>query len=1632
MKDFAERIAKLSPQKLALLAIDLQRRIEARDEPVAVVGIGCRFPGGVHDGDSFWRLLEEGRSAIGPVPESRWPAAAWRAADLPTPDCGLLDQIDRFDPLFFGLSPREAASLDPQQRLLMEVAWEALEDAAIAPDRLGGSRTGVFIGLSTHDYAQLSLGDAPAAMDAYTLTGGSHAVAAGRLSYVLGLQGPSLAVDTSCSSSLTAVHLACQSLRAGECDLALAGGVNVILSPVTSSVLAKSGLLALDGRCKFGDGAADGYVRGEGCGIVVLKTLSAACAAHDPILALIRSTAVNQDGRSSGLTVPNGPAQAALIRQALAQAGVEPHEIGCVEAHGTGTALGDPIELQALGSVLGKGRATPLRVGSIKTNLGHLEAAAGIAGLIKLVLALRRGMIPPTLNVTQPTGHVDWPALGIRLARKIEPWPGARRVGGVSSFGFSGTNVHAILEAYETSFAVPPPGGTNANDPGLFVLSARDEKALRELAGMWAEKLSGAAAPPLDEVCRTAALGRAHFGRRLACVVSDRGDLCRRLRAFAFGAGAEGLFAGEARGPVPPSVAFDFAPDCAPPLREQITGRWRDWGVRPGGGDQNCLRLELNAASAGREPMLQSAARLFVSGVPLDWAAIAGSGARAPSMPTYPFQRERYWIESIRPPLPEAWGPSRPAQAAPAPDLDECLYDVEWREQPAAAAAPAAPAFSLAAAAERLGLHLSEIHDENRLELYDALQPEIDRVCVGYILRAFRKLGWSPAAGQPFTHARFVAELGIVPAQHRLVERLLNVLVQDGVLAGEEGTYRFVAEPADSDPDATLAGMKERYGAFSAELTLLGRCAPFVAEVLRGQCDALSLIFPGGDMKIAEHLYQEAPTAHAFNQLLGRAVEELVGGFPAGRPMRILEIGAGTGGTTAHVIGRLPAGRVRYTYTDISPMFIEWGAEKFKDCPFIEYRPLDIGRDPAAQGFAARSYDIVIAANVLHATPDLRKTLARTRELLAPGGALVLLECVLPQRYGDLTFGMTEGWWAFADRDLRPDSQFIDAVRWPWLLENAGFEDPRILPGESAAASSVAFAQQRVILARAPRASRAGNWLVLPDRSGVAEALAGVLRSRGESCTLAGPQDSALGPQHSFTGIVDCRALDAPPLEALDAPALMELQQAMLGRVVAVMRGLMSAPGGAQPRLWLATRGACGFHVSAPEQATVYGVARVIAMENPEFACTHVDLDPAASASENASALAGELDPSSAESQVACRAGVRRVARMRRARLASGGAPLIRPDGAYLIAGGLGGLGLVTAAWLVERGARQLALLGRRAPTPQAQARIEDLERSGAHVLAMACDVTRAEPLRRALERIEAEAGPLRGVIHSACVLDDAVIARMDPGRIERVLAPKVAGAWNLHRLTQGLALDHFVLYSSGASLVGTAGQANYVAANAFLDALAHWRRGRGLPGLSVNWGPWTEVGFAAGRTFGRAIATISIEQGFAALDRLFAGAPPQVGVLPIQWPELLASLKQWPRGIPPFYEEFTATPGTEAAPAPPEGLSRETFGAASPDERRRLLVEFLGRELGEVLGFGRAIEPRRSILELGFDSLMAVKLRARINSRLGLTIPLKRLLDGPSAELIAARLLETAGDPAGAPRAPTAGAPTRWVGGAV
>jgi acyl transferase domain-containing protein len=532
-------------------------------EPIAIIGTGCRFPG-ADNPEAFWQLLRNGVDAISEVPPDRWDIDAFYAPDPATPGKmntrygGFLERVDGFDPDFFGISPREAERIDPQQRVVLEVAWEALENAGVVPSSLSGSQTGVYIGIGNYDYGILLSKDL-VGINAYDGTGNTLGVAANRLSYLLNLRGPSIAIETACSSSLVALHLACRSLQNAESNLCLIGAVSLMLSPAQTITYSQARMMASDGHCKTFDASADGYVRGEGCGIVVLKRLSDAMRDGDNIQAIIRGSAINQDGLSNGLTAPNGPSQQSVIRQALKNAEVEPAQISYVEAHGTGTSLGDPIEVRSLKTVLMQGRSSeqPCWIGAVKTNIGHLEAAAGMAGLLKVVLSLQHQEIPPNLHLKQLNPYISFEGTPFAIPTEIQPWVASQgnRFAGVSSFGFGGTNAHVILEEAPASSDV----ADDIQRPlQLLTLSTKSEQALQDSARHYEEFLASHPELSLADVCFTANTGRSHFEQRLAVIAESTTQLRQQLKAFLAESGTAGLASGQVQSSKPPKIAFLF------------------------------------------------------------------------------------------------------------------------------------------------------------------------------------------------------------------------------------------------------------------------------------------------------------------------------------------------------------------------------------------------------------------------------------------------------------------------------------------------------------------------------------------------------------------------------------------------------------------------------------------------------------------------------------------------------------------------------------------------------------------------------------------------------------------------------------------------------------------------------------------------------------------------------------------------------------------------------------------------------------------------------------------------------------------------------------------------------------------
>jgi len=970
----------------------------------------------------------------------------------------------------------------------------------------------------------------------------------------------------------------------------------------------------------------------------------------------------------------------------------------------------------------------------------------------------------------------------------------------------------------------------------------------------------------------------------------------------------------------------------------------------------------------------------------------------------------------------------------------------------------------------------------NDMGSYARMLPALDEVAGVVVAHALRTLGGSAEPGATVTAAEVMEACGILGRHRRLVDRMLEMLAEDGVLSRDGAAWRVARPFPDADPARMLAELRARFPAFETEITLFARCCEALPDALRGDVDPLQLLFPGGSLEDAGKLYRETPSARTYNGLVRDAIATAIRDVPADRALRIIEIGAGTGGTTSHVLPILPAGRTEYVFTDVSPHFLNRARTEFASFPFVRYELLDITRDPEEQGFRPGTFDIVIAANVLHATPDLRQTLRNVARLLAPNGLLVLYEVVARQRFADLTVGLTEGWWAFNDPDIRPSYALLPRKAWRDVLAQTGFTGVAIIPGDDAegvlrdqavilahggaSAGSLATPTSQDVTATAASTPRGanddvgstltGSWLVFADTGGTGEALAKALRERGLRCVVVtrGAGFDAVRPDHiaidpdspdalrrllaeappPVRGVVHLWSLDAAVPLGAEPEALLAACRRASGTALQLAQALIRAGAKEPPTLWLVTRGAQGtgdpgLPAPDPVQATTWGLSHTIAIEHPELRCTRVDLDPLESVDVAAARLAAEIiddareqrTSSAREDQIAFRGGRRRVRRVVRATSVGepGAAIRFHAERTYLITGGLRGLGPAVAEWMVRHGARHLVLMGRNEPPSATREALERMRRSGAHVLVARGDVSRYGDLERILAEASRMMPPLAGVIHGAGVLDDATLLQQDWARFETVLAPKALGAWNLHVLTRGLEVDTFVLFSSGAGLMGAGGQANHSAANAFLDALAHHRRALGLPAVSINWGAWAEIGAAADRELGPGMRRFSVAEGLEALGRVLAAAQPaaepriaQVAVLDVDWHQALGVTRD--KDAPPLVAELLAAEEPPAGPGParPGRSLLEELEATPPAQRSALIQRFVRRTAADVLGLGAddGIGSHRPLQELGLDSLMAVELRNKLGQAVGRVLPATLLFEHPTvaalAEFLSAEVL--------------------------
>jgi acyl transferase domain-containing protein/acyl carrier protein len=1718
-------------------------------EAAAIVGIGCRFPS-ASSPDALWSMLVDGVDAISEVPADRWAVDSYYSSGTGAGRTrskwgGFVEDIDRFDAEFFGISPREAELMDPQQRLLLEVVHEAFEDAGTPLSSLVGQRVGVYVGGFTLDYMLLQLGGVDYShVEPHAATGSMMTLLANRLSYVFGFTGPSVTVDTACSSSLTAAHLAFRALQSGDCDVAVVAGANAMLTPAYTIAESRAGMLSPTGRSRAFDSRADGYVRGEGAGAVVLRSLRDVRRDGQRYYAAIRGTAANQDGRSEGITVPSGEAQQRLMRSALAEAGVAPGEVAFVEAHGTGTPVGDPIEANAIGAVVGERRYSgrPCYLGSIKTNIGHLEAAAGVAGLIKAALQLHHGQLPPHLHLETPNPAIDLDALGLRIPRRPEPLQADDRFACVNSFGFGGANAHVVLERAAVPADRAEPDETPA--PVLLPLSAKSPAALAALAQSYADLCQGSTASAA-QLAAAAGVRRDHHPVRRAVVGSTPAELAAALAAqadgdrtaagLAFvysgmgpqwaGMGAE-LYATEpvfraavdevaAHGdPIAGwSLAAAFTGELAPERMEEtevaqpanfalqvgLTALWRSWGVEAdvvvghsagepaaawaagvlsladavqvsyarsitqqtttGRGrllavgeplDRLQARLTLHPERRIDLAAVNSPTALTVVGADEDVAALAGEleaddvfcRALAVKVPYHSFYMETikddllarvqditalpariplvstvtggplegpafdagYWYRNVREPVRfEAavraileQGVATFLEIGPHPVLTRSI--AETAEHVTAHGVRAVSSLRRGAPERETALHAAA-------ELYTRGADLDWTALTGAPTRDDVRLPLYPWQRKRYWHPERESARLTTPPPHPLLSRRV-----DG--AGYEWEVDLDAPRLAWLDDHRIEGTGVFPGAGYLELALwAGREVHGSAEHLVCQdvrfLKALYLD-PGAQPRVRLHL---DAASGAFSIRSAQGDDDSWTTHASGR--------LGLGGERAQTQpSALPTQRSALrleaadAYAELAALGLDYGPE-FRTVEWVTRHDAQaVARVSLSAGQRAVAGDYVAHPLVVDAGLQVLALAAMQGDRDRTFMPTAVDECRVHAPVPPEVLVRTSIRRGADDDGIVGDVSVFD-LDGRCVLEALGCRAQDVRTGAGTAPPVVYYSLewQRLDDPVAASAADPGRWVVVGDShfadlAGAALADQGADVQRVRRGLGAAELRATLDRLAPVRGLLDLGPLSVRPADGPEA-AVRAGQQAMHDfQACAAVR--QADP----PRTWLVTQRAQPVRgeVANSLQAAVWGVGRVGGhFELQSVWGGLVDVDELSA--DVAARLARQVLSGEREDQLGLYGSDRYAARIRPVDVPARPAALFRRDGAYLVTGGLGGLGLEVARWMVRNGARHLVLAGRRglpprhewssAPDPAVRA-VQELEALGASVEVLSCDVADVAAVRGLREGREREGRvPIRGVVHSAGTSVPQLLVNMSDDDFRSIALAKVHGGWALDQVFP-TGLDFFVVFSSVASLVVSAGQTNYAAGNAYLDSLVFERRSRGEPALSVNWGPWGDVGMATKLDLveffvGRGLQPTMSAQGTESLGRLLLTDHTQVAPLAPDWTTAIAT---YPMGMAPPMLDDVRSSAVPAAEAPDVHAFADLLATAAAEDVPCLVREQTRRLVAKVLRYPEDdLRDDLPLPALGLDSMMAIELRSRLEKALGANVPVVTLLRGATLD---------------------------------
>ncbi|WP_409185655.1 SDR family NAD(P)-dependent oxidoreductase [Amycolatopsis sp. VS8301801F10] len=1641
---------------------------QAGSEPIAIVGMDCRYPGGVGSPEDLWELVATGTDAIGPFPADRgWALEALydpsgeRPGTTNTREAGFLYDAAEFDPEFFGISPREARAMDAQQRLLLQTSWTALERAGIVPETLRGSSTGVFAGVMYHDY----LGHEAAG-----------SVVSGRVAYALGLEGPAVTVDTACSSSLVALHWAAQALRRGDCSLALVGGVTVMATPGTFVDFAEQRGLSDDGRCKAFAAGADGTGWGEGVGVLVVERLSDARRLGHDVLAVVRGSAVNSDGASSGLTVPNGPAQQRVIQQALVAAGLSTSDVDLVEGHGTGTKLGDPIEAQALLATYGQrpeAAGEPLWLGSLKSNIGHAQAAAGVGGVIKVVQAIRHGVLPKTLHVDAPSPHVDWSAGRVELLTESREWPAVSRPrrGAVSSFGISGTNAHVIVEQAEAVPEVP------VTPPALPVfawpVSADSADTLAAQAQRLAEHVDTADSPA--DLGFSLATTRSALDHRAVVVGSDDAELLAGLTALAEGTDAPGVVR-DRRGSGRTAFLFTGQGAQRAGMGTELAAKYP---VFAEAFDAVCAELDPHldrplktvlddAAELERTGFTQPA--LFAVEVAL-FRLLASWGIKPDFLLGHSIgELAAAHVAGILS-LPDAaalvGARARLMQALPSGGSMVALQATEDEVTPhltaevsiAAINGPDSVVLSGTEAAVAAVVAEFEGRKSSKLKVSHAFHSPLMEPMLAEFAVFAEKLAYAKpripiistvgSGDNLSTSDYWVRQVRAAVRFHAGVQTLVDEGVRTFVEIGPSAVLTAAAQNGfDDDALAFVPAQRkdraEAHTVVTALATLHARGIPVDWAA-----------FYAGARRVALPTYSFRRTRYWAPATTAAGDAGDHGLQPAGHPVLSAVVRVPDSDLLV-LTGRLSASTAPWLADHVvlgtillpGTAFLEL-AQRAADeagCARIEeltlHAPLTL-----PEGGGAAIQVSVDAENdgrrqlTVHSRLDGQDAWIRHASgFVAPaeetpsvdlaewppsGATKVELAdpyatlAALGYDYGPAFQGLRAMWRhgddIYADVVL-PDS--ADAVGYglhPALLDaamHAQLLGPE--PEDCEAKPMLPFAFTGTTLHRAGAAALRVHvsptspdtiTLRIADDAGAPVLSVESLAARPISLDKLAPSRDSLFRVAWEPASATGNAGAAKVLEVSTPDGPPPAAaRAVARQVLTAVRELLAEDG--ETRLAVVTRGAVavGGEDVDPALAPAWGLVRAAEAENPGRFAL-VDLD--ADGTVEAALATGEPES-------AVRGGKVLVPRLTPA-TSQAGELNWNPDGTVLITGGTGGLGAVVAKHLVtQHGVRRLLLTSRRgAAAPGAAELSEELRQLGGEVTIASCDVTDAASVRSLLDTVPAEA-PLTAVLHAAGVPAAGRVEDLADDELDRVFAPKVDGAWHLHEMTRDLAA--FVLFSSAASTVLAAGQAGYAAANAFLDELAEHRRAQGLPATSLCWGAWSEEGGMAGELSEadlrrlRRLGTppMATAEGLALLDASLTAEDAVLAPVRLD----LTALRARGDALPPVLRGLVRPAPSRRPAARSGGAVAARLGTLPEAEREAYLLTVVAEQVAAVLGFASAaaVESERAFQEMGFDSLTSVELRNQLGALTGLKLTATIVFDHPTPAALARRLHELLG----------------------